>query len=144
MPWLALALIALADPPLPTAPFEAPKYGVKAAIPEGWEIVAREEDDRVFVALIPQADPERPGAVACELGLAPETLDEYRTRIDGTAKRGGRPGGKLVAQRGGQGAERGPAGDGLGIPPQVRRPLARAEYPDGRAPADVHLHAQRR
>ena len=35
MPWLALALIALADPPLPTAPFEAPKYGVKAAIPRG-------------------------------------------------------------------------------------------------------------
>jgi hypothetical protein len=67
MTWLALALIALADPPLPTAPFEAPKYGVKAAIPKGWEIVAREEDDRVFVALIPQADPERPGAVACEV-----------------------------------------------------------------------------
>ncbi len=109
MSWLALALIALADPPLPTAPFEAPKYGVKAAIPNGWEIVAREEDDRVFVALIPQADPERPGAVACELGLAPETLDEYRTRIDGTAKRGGRPGGKLARNE----VVKGPDGDRL-------------------------------
>ena len=29
---------------------------------------------------------------ACELGLAPENLDEYRTRIDGNARRGGRPG----------------------------------------------------
>ena len=44
------------------------------------------------MALIAQADPERPGVVACELGLAPESLDEYRTRIDGNARRGGRPG----------------------------------------------------
>jgi hypothetical protein len=109
MPLLALALIALADPPLPTAPFEAPKYGVKADIPRGWEIVAREQDDRVFVALIPQADPERPGAAACELGLAPETLDEYRTRIDGTAKRGGRPGGTLARNE----VVKGPSGDRL-------------------------------
>ena len=56
----------------------------------------REEEDRVFVALIPQADPERPGVAACELGLAPENLDEYRTRIDGNAARGGRPGATLV------------------------------------------------
>ena len=39
------------------------------------------------VALIRQADPERPGVAACELGLAPENLDEYRTRIDRNAKR---------------------------------------------------------
>ena len=109
MTWLVLSLIALVDPPLPTAPFEAPKYGVKAAIPVGWEIVAREQDDRVFVALIPQADPERPGAAACELGLAPENLDEYRTRIDGTAKRGGRPGGTLARNE----VVKGPDGDRL-------------------------------
>src|SRR3954470_6940610 len=109
MTWLALALIALADPPLPTSPFEAPKYGVKASIPRGWEIVAREEDDRVFVALIPQANPERPGVVACELGLAPESLDEYRTRIDGNAKRGGRAGGTLTQNE----IKKGPKGDRL-------------------------------
>lgn len=79
-----------------TVPLVAPKYGVKTAVPRDWPIAVREDEDRVFVALVPQADPDRPGVVACELGLAPENLDEYRTRIDGNAERGGRPGGKLV------------------------------------------------
>ncbi|AGA25445.1 hypothetical protein [Singulisphaera acidiphila] len=92
-----LALLAFADEPVsPTVSFEAPKYGVKASIPKDWPIAAREEEDRVFVALIPQDDPERPGVVACELGLAPENLDEYRTRIDGNAKRAGPAGRKLA------------------------------------------------
>ncbi len=91
------ALLALADDPAPaTVPFEAPKYGVKASIPKDWPIAAREEEDRVFVALIRQDDPERPGVVACELGLAPENLDEYRTRIEGNAKRAGPAGRKLA------------------------------------------------
>jgi hypothetical protein len=78
-----------------TEPFEAPKYGVKTQIPLEWPIAVREEEDRVFVAVIPQADPDRPGVAACELGLAPENLDEYRTRIDRNAERGREPG-KLV------------------------------------------------
>src|SRR3954449_12622187 len=104
MPCLALLVAVLAaaadDPPAPpvaaTVPFEAPKYGVKTALPKDWPIAVREEEDRVFVVLIPQSDRERPGAAACELGLAPETLDEYRTRIDGNARRGGRPGATLI------------------------------------------------
>lgn len=80
----------------PTARFEAPKYGVKASIPKDWPIAVREEEDRVFVALIKQNDPDRPGVVACEIGLAPENLDEYRTRIDGNAQRGSRTGRKLT------------------------------------------------
>jgi len=76
--------------------FEAPKYGVKVALPKDWPIAEREEEDRVFVALIRQEDPERPGVVACELGLAPENLDEWRTRVDANAKRGGRPGATLA------------------------------------------------
>jgi hypothetical protein len=96
---LVPTLLALpADEPatLPTAAFEAPKYGVKAAIPKDWPVADRESGDRVFVALIRQDDPERPGVVACELGLAPESLDEYRARIDGNARRGGRPGARLA------------------------------------------------
>ena len=97
MLWFLLAFLAPAEPPLPpTEPFEAPKFGVKTSIPKDWPIAVREEEDRVFVALIRQDDPERPGVVACELGLAPENLDEYRTRIDGNAKRGGRAGGTLA------------------------------------------------
>jgi hypothetical protein len=68
--------------------FEAPKFGLKTEIPGEWTIALRERDERIFVAFIPQDDPERPGVVACELALAPETLDEYRTRIDANAKRG--------------------------------------------------------
>jgi hypothetical protein len=99
----ALAVLALgftsragaADEPA-AAVFEAPKYGVKVALPPEWPVAVREEEDRVFVALIRQADPERPGVVACELGLAPENLDEWRTRVDANAKRGGRPGASLA------------------------------------------------
>lgn len=99
MPGLAASALVLlatvaADPPAKL--FHAPKYGVRATIPAGWVVADRENGDRVFVALIRQADPERPGVAACELGLAPENLDEYRTRIDANARRGGRAGGKLV------------------------------------------------
>ncbi len=82
-----------------TDPFVAPKYGVKTQIPRDWAIAVREKDDRVFVAVIAQVDPERPGIAACELGLAPESLDEYRTRIDASARRDGRPSGKLASNR---------------------------------------------
>jgi hypothetical protein len=100
MTGLALALLSALSMPEPfddpLEPFEAPKYGVKTEIPKEWPIADRENGDRVFVALIRQEDPERPGVVACELGLAPENLDEYRTRIDGNARRGSRPGAKLT------------------------------------------------
>ena len=69
---------------------------MKAAIPKDWPVAVREEEDRIFVALIRQDDPERPGVAACELGLAPENLDEWRTRLDANAKRGGRPGATLA------------------------------------------------
>ena len=78
--------------PSDTTPFEAPKFGVKVAIPTAWPVAVRERDEYVFVAKVPQGDPDRPGAAACELGLAPESLEEYRTRIEGSAKRGDRPG----------------------------------------------------
>ena len=84
---------------LPTEPFDAPKYGVATRIPKVWPVAVREEEDRIFVAIIPQKDLDRPGVAACELALAPETLDDYRTRIDTTAKRNGRPNGKLATNR---------------------------------------------
>jgi hypothetical protein len=99
MTGLFLLFVALADPapaPLPTEPFDAPKYGLRAAIPKAWEVADREDGERVFVALVPQADPDRPGVAACELALAPESLDAYRTRLDANARRGGRPGATLT------------------------------------------------
>lgn len=79
-----------------TVPFSAPKYGLKIDLPKEWPVAGSEKDDLIFVARIPQTDPERPGVAACELGLAPENLDEYRTRIDGNARRGARGGAKLA------------------------------------------------
>jgi hypothetical protein len=100
---LCLLLFAAALEPapvlLPTESFEAPKYGVTTRIPKAWPIAVHEEEDRIFVAIIPQKDFDRPGVAACELALAPESLDDYRTRIDSTAKRNGRPSGKLATNR---------------------------------------------
>jgi hypothetical protein len=105
MPNLALvailaAIAALPAPDLlPTQPFTAPKYGVATKIPQAWTIEIREQEDRVFVATIPQQALDRPGIVACELGLAPESLDDYRTRIDNSAKKSTGRGGKLATNR---------------------------------------------
>jgi hypothetical protein len=95
---LLLALQDGSDPPA-TESFEAPKYGVTTQIPRDWPLAVREKDDRIFVAFIPQDDPTRPGVAACELGLAPASLEEYRTRIDTGAKQHGRPSGKLASNR---------------------------------------------
>jgi len=99
---LVLLLSALADPALdlpPTEPFEAPKYGLSARIPKAWSIAVHEEEDRIFVAIIPQREFARPGVAACELALAPESLDDYRTRIDKNAERNGRQSGKLALNK---------------------------------------------
>jgi hypothetical protein len=82
-----------------TGSFDAPKYGLATQIPKDWPIAVHEDDDRIFVAIIPQAEFDRPGIAACELALAPQSLDEYRTRIDSNAKKNGRPSGKLASNQ---------------------------------------------
>jgi hypothetical protein len=64
-------------------------------LPDGWTIAVREKDEYVVLARVPQGDPDQPGAFACEIGLAPENLEEYRTRIETNAARG-RMTGRLV------------------------------------------------
>lgn len=97
---LAATLVVLSilgpDGPASSERFDAPKYGVKASIPKDWPVADRETGDRVFVALIRQGDGERPGVAACEIGLAPESLDEYRSRIEANALKRGRPGATLA------------------------------------------------
>jgi hypothetical protein len=95
--------------PPPTEAFEAPKYGLTTRIPRDWPIAVREEDDRIFVAMIPQKEFDRPGVAACELSLAPESLDDYRSRIDANARRDSRPSGKLASNR----LVKGPGGNWL-------------------------------
>lgn len=103
-----LAILATALVSAEPQTFDSPKYGLKVQVPADWTIADREQDDRIFVAIIPQKDFNRPGAVACELAAAPESLDDYRTRIDKNAQRGGRASGKLAMNRvvKGEGGER--------------------------------------
>jgi hypothetical protein len=96
-----LAVAAQAPGPAAPAtdPFEAPKYGITTRLPASWKVDAREKEDRVFVALVPQPAFGPPGVAACELALAPESLDDYRTRIDKNAERNPRPDRKLATNR---------------------------------------------
>src|SRR5262249_50828962 len=96
---LVVLSLAVAQAPAETEPFDAPKYGLATRIPKAWRLADREKEDRIFVAMVPQPEFGSPGVVACELAAAPEGLDDYRTRIDKTAERGGRPGGKLATNR---------------------------------------------
>ena len=128
----------------PTEPFEAPKYGVTTRIPKDWPLAVREKEDRVFVAIIPQDDPDRPGVAACELGLAPESLEEYRTRIDSNAPSNGAGPTASWPRTGSSRTPGRAAGDDLGIPSQLGRLLARGHGPDRRQSPALQLHPQRR
>lgn len=94
MAWLWIVIVACetAGPVDPTREVASARYGVRLALPAAWEVVEREREDRVVVARVEGTDPGRPGVFACEIGLAPESLDEWRTRIDGNARRGRRAG----------------------------------------------------
>lgn len=103
---LASMLAQGAPPAIETETFRSAKYGLKVDLPRDWSVAEREKEDRIFVALIPQDDPMRPGVVACELALAPASLEEYRSRIATNAERGRGPGAllrnELVKVKGGE------------------------------------------
>jgi hypothetical protein len=88
---ITLAMPGQSDPAADTVAWSSPRYGVALRLPEAWHVVAREVEDRVFVAVLGD-DVNWPAVVACELAMAPESLDAYRTRIDANARRGRRPG----------------------------------------------------
>jgi len=71
-------------------------YGVSVQVPADWEPVAQGEDSLVFGFKIPSDDAMLLAAVKCEIGTAPQDLDEYRTRIDRRAEREKRPGVSLA------------------------------------------------
>ena len=146
----SLDVLALAaDPPpslLPTVAIRGSQVRrARRAVPKDWPI-ARARGGRPGLRRLDPAGqtPSGPGVAACELGLAPENLDEYRTRIDGNARRNGRPGGKLARNE----VVKEPEGDGSRsvweFRPEAGGFWRERERPDRREPADVHIHAQRR
>ncbi len=101
--WILLAVLLggtseAGDPPA-TEAFSAPKYGLATRIPQDWRLALRETEDRIFVAAIDQIGIDRPGVAACELGLAPESLEDYRSRIETSARQNGGHAGKLASNR---------------------------------------------
>jgi hypothetical protein len=87
---LLIALIAPSQEPQSQV-FNAPKFGLTLTLPANWRILARERDDRILVAGAPsKAEGARPALIICELGISPESLDEYRSRLETSARRGAR------------------------------------------------------
>lgn len=101
--WLILAVVGLARAGAPaggaepsaSAPAKAEfqkldvkRYGVAIEMPADWKVVQEATEDRAFVALLEQGDPDRPGVVACEIAVPPADLKEYQQRIAAQARRG--------------------------------------------------------
>ena len=68
------------------------EYGIEVEVPASWKLVSKAVEAMVFGFSIPNDDPTLEAGVKCEIGPAPETLDEYRTRIDRRAERQKVPG----------------------------------------------------
>jgi len=58
------------------------QYGISVRVPQAWRLITWARNDRAFVLKIPQQAGSPVGYVACEVALAPESLDAYRTRHD--------------------------------------------------------------
>jgi hypothetical protein len=56
------------------------RFGVEARVPQAWRLITWAQDDQAFVLSIPQERRQSQGTVACELGLAPVSLQEYHKR----------------------------------------------------------------
>ena len=143
---LAVVIAASGNSQFETEPFDAPKFGMKVEIPKAWKIAVQERDERIFVALIPQLDPAHPGVAACELGLAPEALEEYRYRIQENAKRDanfGEPS-RLLRNE----ILKSPSGDRLETlkeyEPKSRDDMRESQHSNHQESANVHVYSEYR
>jgi len=96
-PWTALVLAAFASAS-PLAAQEATdgrrevnveRYGIRVRTPQAWQLISWGEEDRAFVLRLPQEADSPVGYVACELGVAPDSLEAFlaRQREDDEAER---------------------------------------------------------
>ena len=61
------------------------RYGIATRVPAAWRLIDWSRDDKAFVLKLPQDPGSKTGYVSCELGVAPESLDDFRKRIDDSA-----------------------------------------------------------
>lgn len=59
---------------------DVPRYGVKVRAPAAWRLIHWAEDDKAFVLRLPQEVESEAGYVACEIGIAPSSLEEFQKR----------------------------------------------------------------
>src|SRR5262245_29013904 len=59
---------------------EARRYGIQTRVPQAWTLIDWGTNEKAFVLSLPQAKRSSAGQVACELGVAPESLEEFRKR----------------------------------------------------------------
>jgi hypothetical protein len=75
--------------------FSAKDYGIEVQVPGGWRLVTKANEAIAFGFSVPNESREYEAGVKCEIAPAPESLDEYRSRIDRRAERQTIPGVKL-------------------------------------------------
>jgi hypothetical protein len=56
------------------------RYGVRVRVPQAWNLIDWATNDKAFVLRIPQDAGSLAGLVACELGVAPASLEEFQKR----------------------------------------------------------------
>ena len=57
------------------------RYGISVRVPQAWRLITWGRDAEAFALKLPQDSGSNSGIVSCELGVAPESLDDYRERI---------------------------------------------------------------
>jgi len=60
---------------------KAERYGIVTRVPGAWRLIDWSHDDKAFVLRLPQDPGSKSGFVSCELGVAPESLDDFRKRM---------------------------------------------------------------
>ena len=61
---------------------KAERYGIATRVPQAWNLIDWSRDDKAFLLKLPQDKGSKSGYVSCELGVAPEHLEEFRARLE--------------------------------------------------------------
>src|SRR5688572_24892848 len=56
------------------------RFGIQVRVPQAWTLIDWASNEKAFVLRIPQDSGSSVGMVACELGVAPSSLEEFRKR----------------------------------------------------------------
>lgn len=59
---------------------EVRRYGISVRTPQAWTLIDWGTNEKAFVLSVPQTNRSKAGQVACELGVAPASLEEFRKR----------------------------------------------------------------